>query len=84
MGDVANGVFEQQLRQYLPNTWQDTLNMINGAPIPNGALGTQNIYSNLYSEFDPLCLIRKMKVLQILSLMKKITVKMFWNCFQEI
>ena len=28
--------------------------MINGAPIPNGALGTQNIYSNLYSEFDPL------------------------------
>ena len=54
MGDVANGVFEQQLRQYLPNTWQDTLNMINGAPIPNGALGTQNIYSNLYNEFDPL------------------------------
>ena len=54
MGDVANGVFEQQLRQYLPNTWKDTLNMINGAPIPNGALGTQNIYSNLYSEFDPL------------------------------
>ena len=54
MGDVANGVFEQQLRQYLPNTWQDTLNMINGAPIPNGALGTQNIYSDLYNEFDPL------------------------------
>ena len=54
MGDVANGVFEQQLRQYLPNTWQDTLNMINGALIPNGALGTQNIYSDLYNEYDPL------------------------------
>lgn len=54
MGSVANGVFEQQLRQYLPNTWQDTLNMINGAAIPSGALGTQNIYSDLFNEYAPL------------------------------
>ena len=25
MGDVANGALEQQLRQYLPNTWADTM-----------------------------------------------------------
>lgn len=53
IGNVANGVFEQQLREYLPNTWQDTLNMINSGTIPNGALGTKNIYQNLYSDFSP-------------------------------
>ncbi len=54
MGDVANGLLEQQLREYLPNTWQDTMNIINSGNIPTGALGTQSIYNNLYDEYSPL------------------------------
>jgi type IV secretion system protein VirB5 len=54
MGDVANGLLEQQLREYLPNTWADTMNIINSGNVPNGALGTQSIYNNLYNEYAPL------------------------------
>ena len=54
MGDVANGLLEQQLREYLPNTWQDTMNIINSGNVPNGALGTQSIYNDLYNDFSPL------------------------------
>jgi type IV secretion system protein VirB5 len=54
MGDVANGLLEQQLREYLPNTWQDTINIINSGNVPNGALGTQSIYNDLYNDFSPL------------------------------
>ncbi|MEM7621211.1 MAG: type IV secretion system protein [Pseudomonadota bacterium] len=54
MGDVANGLLEQQLREYLPNTWQDTMNIINSGNVPNGALGTQSIYNDLFSEYSPL------------------------------
>lgn len=54
MGDVANGLLEQQLREYLPNTWQDTMNIINSGNVPTGALGTQSIYNDLYSEYSPL------------------------------
>lgn len=54
MGDVANGLLEQQLREYLPNTWQDTMNIINSGNVPNGALGTQSIYNDLFNEYSPL------------------------------
>lgn len=54
MGDVANGLLEQQLREYLPNTWQDTMNIINSGNIPTGALGTQSIYNDLYNDYSPL------------------------------
>jgi len=54
MGDVANGHLEQQLREYLPNTWQDTMNIINSGNVPNGALGTKSIYNDLYNDFSPL------------------------------
>ena len=54
MGDVANGLLEQQLREYLPNTWQDTMNIINSGNVPTGALGTQSIYNDLYNDYSPL------------------------------
>ena len=53
-GMLSNGSFEQQLKQYLPNTWEDTMNMINAGALPSGALGTQGIFSNLYNEYDPI------------------------------
>ena len=52
-GDLVNGVLEQQLREYLPNTWQDTMNIINATGLPSGALGTQGIYNDLITAYDP-------------------------------
>ena len=54
MGDLANSNLEQQLREYLPTTWKETLDMMNATSLPSGAYGTQNLYSELYSEYDPL------------------------------
>ena len=53
-GDLVNGVLEQQLREYLPNTWQDTMNIINATGLPSGALGTQGIYNDLYTTYNPI------------------------------
>jgi type IV secretion system protein VirB5 len=53
-GDLVNGVLEQQLREYLPNTWQDTMNIINATGLPSGALGTQSIYNDLYTTYNPI------------------------------
>ncbi|MEM7618696.1 MAG: type IV secretion system protein, partial [Pseudomonadota bacterium] len=36
MGDVANGLLELQLIEYLPNTWQYTMNIINSGNVPTG------------------------------------------------
>lgn len=53
-GMLSNGAFEQQLKQYLPNSWEDTMDMINAGSLPSGALGTQSIFSNLYNAYDPI------------------------------
>ncbi|MDD9900375.1 MAG: hypothetical protein OXT65_05305 [Alphaproteobacteria bacterium] len=54
MGALANSPLEAELRRFLPNTWQDTLRMIDTANLPNGAIGTQNLYSELYQTYQPL------------------------------
>ncbi|MBI1302054.1 MAG: hypothetical protein GC137_10455 [Alphaproteobacteria bacterium] len=53
-GNLFNSALEKELREITPNTWQDTLNMINANNLPNGALGTQSIYSDLINIYDPL------------------------------
>jgi len=47
MGSFANGQLEAELRRYLPNTWQDTMNMINAG-------NTSGIYSDLYNTYHPI------------------------------
>jgi len=54
MGDLANSDLEKQLRKYLPSTWKETLDIMNATNLPTGAYGTQNLYGELYSEYDPL------------------------------
>lgn len=53
-GGIVNGLLEQQLREYLPNTWEDTMNIINAPSLPSGALGTQSIYHDLYTTYAPI------------------------------
>ena len=53
-GDLVNGIFEQQLREYLPNTWEDTLNIINANSLPAGASSTRGIYTDLINTYDPI------------------------------
>ena len=53
-GDLSNSAFERQLKEYLPTTWEDTLDMINAGTLPNGALGTQGIFSDIYNEYEPI------------------------------
>jgi len=53
-GDLLNGILEQQLREYLPNTWEDTMNLINANGLPQGAIGTQGIYTDLINTYNPL------------------------------
>lgn len=52
-GDLLNGILEQQLREYLPNTWEDTMNLITANGLPSGALDTQGIYTDLINTYDP-------------------------------
>jgi len=51
MGSLANSALESELRQYLPTTWQDTMNMINANGLPSGALSTQSLYNDLYTTY---------------------------------
>ena len=37
-GALSNGVFEQQLKQYLPNSWEETMDMINAGTLPSLSL----------------------------------------------
>lgn len=53
MGSLANTELESQLRRYLPNTWQETMQMMNAGGLSEGALGTQGLYSSLYSTYQP-------------------------------
>jgi type IV secretion system protein VirB5 len=54
MGALANSPLEAELRRFLPNTWQDTMRMIDAGNLPNGALGTQSLYSSLYKTYQPI------------------------------
>lgn len=54
LGDLANSPLEQQLRTYLPLSWEDTMNMIEAGNLQGSAMGTQNIYADLNGAFDPL------------------------------
>jgi type IV secretion system protein VirB5 len=54
MGSIANSAYEAELRRYLPSSWQQTMNMINASDLSSGALGTQNIYSDLYTTYNPI------------------------------
>ncbi|MCK4946478.1 MAG: type IV secretion system protein [Alphaproteobacteria bacterium] len=54
MGSLANSSLEAKFRRYLPNTWQDTMRMIDASSLPNGALGTRSIYSSLHQTYNPL------------------------------
>ncbi len=54
MGDFANSALEKQLREYLPNSWEETLNIMNASSLPSGAYGTQSLYSELNNEYEPI------------------------------
>lgn len=53
-GDLFNSPLEQHLRAYLPNTWQDTMNIINAGNLPGSASATQGIYADLMTVYAPL------------------------------
>jgi type IV secretion system protein VirB5 len=52
MGDLMNSQLERELRRYLPNTWQETMNMMQGAP--GSASGAATIYRDLHSAYQPI------------------------------
>ena len=54
MGTLANGTLEADLRRYLPNTWQETMNMMSASGLNGAGLGTQGTYNDLYSLYEPL------------------------------
>ncbi len=54
MGAVNNSAYDADLRRYLPNTWQETMNMMSAGGLGTTATGTQGIYSNLLSTYKPL------------------------------
>ncbi|PZQ45460.1 MAG: hypothetical protein DI551_07275 [Micavibrio aeruginosavorus] len=54
MGSLNNSPLEAELRRYLPNTWQQTLNMMNAQGLGNSAINTRNIYSILEAAYKPL------------------------------
>lgn len=54
MGTLANGSLEADLRRYLPNTWQETMNMMGASNLSGSGLGTQGTFSDLYSAYEPL------------------------------
>jgi len=53
MGSLANDALAANLRRYLPTSWEDTMNMINASGLPDGALGTQSLYNDLYTTYGP-------------------------------
>jgi type IV secretion system protein VirB5 len=53
MGSFANGAVQSDLRRYLPNTWEETMNMMSAGGLGATATGTQGIYSNLLSTYKP-------------------------------
>lgn len=54
MGTLANGNLEADLRRYLPNTWQETMNMMSVSGLNGAGLGTQGTYNDLYALYEPL------------------------------
>lgn len=54
MGSLANGTAQSDLRRYLPNTWEETMNMMSANNLGATAIGTQGIYNNLLSTYKPL------------------------------
>jgi type IV secretion system protein VirB5 len=54
MGALANGNLESDLRRYLPNTWQETMNMMSVSGLNGAGLGTQGTYNDLYALYEPL------------------------------
>lgn len=53
MGSLANGSLESDLRRYLPNTWQETMNIMNASGLGAAGLGTQGTYATLYNRYSP-------------------------------
>ncbi len=54
MGALANGALEEELRRYLPDTWQQTMDMINATGLPGSVSGAQSLYSDLYQTYEPI------------------------------
>lgn len=54
MGSLNNSSLESELRRYLPATWQQTMNMMNAQGLGSSGIGTQSIYNNLTTTFQPL------------------------------
>ena len=54
MGSLENGPLEETLRHYLPDNWQDTMNMINASGLNNQGMQTQSLYNSLYSNYSPI------------------------------
>lgn len=41
------------MRRYLPNTWQETMNIMNTSGLSGAGLQTQSTYNNLYTSYGP-------------------------------
>ena len=54
MGSLNNSPFDSDLRRYLPNTWEQTLNMMNAPGLGNSGSATRSLYNNLSTTFKPL------------------------------
>lgn len=53
MGSLMNSPLEASMRRYLPNTWQETMNIMNTSGLSGAGLQTQKTYSNLYTSYEP-------------------------------
>lgn len=54
MGDLANGSLENDLRRYLPNTWKETMDMINATGLNPAGQETQQSFNRLYTAYAPI------------------------------
>lgn len=53
MGSLVNDSLESDLRRYLPNTWQETMSMMNATGLSNAGIITQDKFNALLSTYQP-------------------------------
>ncbi len=54
MGSLMNTPAEAALRRYLPDTWQETMHIIEANGLADGAFGTQSLNNSLRQTYQPL------------------------------
>lgn len=54
MGSLNNSALESELRRYLPETWQETMQIMNAQGLGSAGAGTQSLYNSLTQTYKPL------------------------------